>query len=241
MERELAQSAVSSIEFFLNPTIFGDDKLLRQIRDHLTAGDLIVIRNAFQIGFAESMFDCLDQFSNWKIYEGYEEHFHYHHHNIYDETLFPRELGRCRDIFGSEATKRFVQDIAKRDCTGPVTLSASLYLPGDHSLPHNDFTIRNGQQRQVAFIWNLTKQWQTDWGGEFFWCKKSYWVSPTFNTLLLFNVDRESKHFVTLVSPHAEGKRLAISGWWNGPAGSDDDNAVRKDKNANAEQLVEII
>jgi Rps23 Pro-64 3,4-dihydroxylase Tpa1-like proline 4-hydroxylase len=34
--------------------------------------------------------------------------------------------------------------------------------------------------------------------------------------LLLFNVDEHSKHFVTQVAPHAQGKRLAVSGWWYG-------------------------
>jgi Rps23 Pro-64 3,4-dihydroxylase Tpa1-like proline 4-hydroxylase len=241
MKRGLVESATSSIEFFLNPTIFANDKLIGQISDRLAGGDLIVIRKAFQEPFAENMFDCLDQFSNWKVYEGYEDHFHYHHHNIYDENLFPRELTRCRNIFGSESTRHFVQLLSSRDCTGTTTLSASLYLPGDHSLPHNDFIIRDGQQRQVAFVWNLTRNWQTDWGGEFFWCKKSYWVFPAFNTLLLFNVDRSSKHFVTMVAPHAKGKRLAISGWWTGQAESGNSDAVARDGGTNEEQLVEII
>lgn len=241
MERELLRSATSSIEFFLNPTIFANDKFIGQIGDRLAAGDLIVIRNAFQEAFAEKIFDCLDQFSNWKVYEGYEDHFHYHHHNIYDENLFPRELTRCRDIFGSKSSRHFVQLLSKRDCTGETTLSASLYLPGDYSLPHNDFIIRDGQQRQVAFVWNLTRNWQTDWGGEFFWCEKGRSIDPAFNTLLLFNVDRSSMHFVTMVAPHANGKRLAISGWWASQAESAESDAVARDGGTNDEQLVEII
>ena len=218
MKKELLQNAVNSIEFFLDSTISTDERCLQQIGAGLATGDLIVIRNAFQAGFAERMYDCLNEFSDWKLYEGYEKHFHYHHHNIYDETLFPDALIRCHDVFASNATKKFIEHLSQRDCSGPTTFSASLYLPGDHSLPHNDFTTRDGWQRQVAFVWNLTKNWQSDWGGDFFWCKKGRWIPPTFNTLLLFHVDRSSKHLVTMVSPHAKSKRLAISGWWHGKA-----------------------
>lgn len=69
-------------------------------------GDLIVIRDALQAAFAETMFACLDQFSDWKVYEGYKGHFHYHHHNIYDDELFPPDLLWCRAIFGSDSSKQ---------------------------------------------------------------------------------------------------------------------------------------
>jgi 2OG-Fe(II) oxygenase superfamily len=219
MKEEILRDAVSSIEFFLDPTISGDERLLRQISDHLIAGNLVVIRDAFQAGFAERMFECLNSFSNWTLYEGYEEHFHYRHHNIYDERLFPDPLKRCHDVFASEPTKSFINHLSQQDCTGKVVFSASLYRPGDHSLPHNDLKIHDGEQRQVAFVWNLTKGWRADWGGEFLWCKKSTAVEPAFNSLLLFNVDPGSMHFVTMVAPQAQSKRLAISGWWTGQRG----------------------
>lgn len=217
MSREL-NSALSSIEFYLNPNILANEKLFDEINDQLVKGRLIVIKKAFHDAFAERMFDCLDQFGDWKLYEDYQPHFHYRHHNIYDERLFPPDLERCREVFRSEATRSFIQRLSQRDCSGETTFSASLYLPGDHSLPHNDYLARHGQPRQVAFVWHLTKEWQEDWGGEFFWCEKSRSLPPGFNALLLFNVERSSQHFVTLVSPHARGKRLAINGWWHGKA-----------------------
>ena len=234
------ESVFNSIEFFLNPDVFAEEKLVDEISDQLADGHLIVIRNAFQDAFADHMFSCLDQFHEWRLYEGYQPHFHYHHHNIYDESLFPAELGHCHDIFSSEATKSFVQRLSRRDCSGDLSFSASLYLPGDYSLPHND-RIHAGPQRQVAFIWNLTKHWQADGGGEFFWCKKSKSIPPAFNTLFLFNVDYDSVHFVTLVSPHAQGKRLAISGWWTGPSQSKTDAAKHSGKAPSEMNLLEII
>jgi Rps23 Pro-64 3,4-dihydroxylase Tpa1-like proline 4-hydroxylase len=241
MEKELVKRTVNSIEFFLNPKIFGNSELERQINDHLMKGDLIVIRDALHAVFAERMFACLDQFSDWKVYEGYEEHFHYHHHNIYDDKLFPPDLLWCREIFASDSTKRFIQRLSQRDCAGETTFSASLYLPGDHSLPHDDFLGPKDHHRQVAFVWQLTKHWQSEWGGEFFWCRKNRFVSPSFNSLVLFCVQPTNMHFVTEVSPSAEGKRLAISGWWTGKMESKRDETSANDHSTDQKQLVEII
>lgn len=216
MNKQLLASTLNSLEFYFRQDFSPASERGSKIRDRLNAGDLIVIRDALHEGFAQRMFTCLDQYADWKLYEGYTEHFQYHHHNIYDENLFPADLIRCRDVFGSPATKNFIQQLALRDCSGKVVLSASWYLPGDHSLPHNDFLGDEDQHRQVAFVWQLTRNWHSKWGGEFFWCRKNRYVTPSFNTLLLFNVSVDSMHFVTHVSPEAESKRLAISGWWTG-------------------------
>jgi hypothetical protein len=241
MKEELAKSAVNSIEFFLNPKLSGDGGLAQQIGAHLINGDLIVIREALQPLFAERMFACLDQFADWKVYEGYEEHFHYHHHNIYDDKLLPPDLVWCRQIFSSDATKNFIQRLSQRDCAGETTYSASLYLPGDHSLPHNDFIGNKDKHRQIAFVWHLTKDWQSEWGGDFFWCRKNRYVPPSFNSLLLFRVQPANMHFVTVVSPHAESKRLAISGWWTGKMDSERAETSANDHSTDEKQLVEII
>lgn len=217
MDRELFEKSVNSIEFFLQAAVSTNGSLIEKVGTQIQHGRLIVIRDAFQPGFARQMFECLDQFSGWRLFEDYAKHFHYRHHNIYDDALFPPALLRCRDVFDSEATKLFIRNLSGRDCTGETIFSASLYRPGDHSLPHNDYLARNGEQRQVAFVWNLSQGWQPDWGGEFFWCPEARTVPSAFNTLLLFNVERNSQHFVTVVAPHARAKRLAISGWWTGP------------------------
>src|SRR5262249_26518257 len=151
------------------------------------------------------------------------------HHNIYDESLFPADLSWCQQIFQSDSTKDFIQRLSQRNCQGETVFSASLYLPGDHSLPHSDFLAHNNEHRQVAFIWHLTKHWQSDWGGDFFWCPNSRAISPSFNTLLLFNVRLDSTHSVTQVSPSARSKRLAISGWWTGTKASENHAARAQD------------
>jgi Rps23 Pro-64 3,4-dihydroxylase Tpa1-like proline 4-hydroxylase len=70
--------------------------------------------------------------------------------------------------------------------------------------------------RQLAFVWHLAKDWRSEWGGAFYWVPKASYLPPAFNTLYLFNVGPDSTHFVTQVSPYAQGKRLVINGWWTG-------------------------
>jgi hypothetical protein len=238
--RERLSGMVSSLEFFLNPQVVEDEGLKRQISDHLTNGNLVKIRAALQNAVAERMFTCLDQFSNWQVYEDYSTEFHYHHHNIYPENAhYPPDLNWCREVFGSESTKALIGKLSGRDCTGPTMLSASLYLPGDHSLPHTDFTGREGSYRQVAFVWHLTKNWQANWGGALYWCKTGKYVIPSFNSLLLFNVGTDSDHLVTTVSPYARSKRLAISGWWTSKHPTEDPHA--SDDEIKTPKLVELI
>ena len=108
--------------------------------------------------------------------------------------------------------------LSGRSCVGPVQFSASWYLPGDYSLPHNDIAESGkDSNRQLAYVWHLAKDWRSEWGGALYWCARAFYLPPVFNTLLIFNVGTESNHFVTQVSPYALGKRLAINGWWTGP------------------------
>src|SRR6266550_9270038 len=231
---------LTSLEFFLNPKVFQDPESKHQIRYHLNNVDLVVIRDALQTPVAEKMFACLDQFSDWKVFEDYQDHFHYHHHNIYDLALYPADLTWCREIFGSDATKSFVQELSQRDCGGEVVFSASWYLPGDHSLPHDDVSNQPGEHRQVAFVWHLTKEWKPNWGGDLFWCRKNRYISPSFNSLILFNVGPDSFHHVTQVSPYATSKRLAISGWWTSISATED-YVKQPDNGTSRQSLVELI
>jgi Rps23 Pro-64 3,4-dihydroxylase Tpa1-like proline 4-hydroxylase len=184
----------------------------------LAAGRLIVIREAFESSFAERMHRSLDICTTWRVHEKYEDHFHYHHHNLYRESEYPPDLTWCARVFDSVATKRWATQLSGRSCVGPTRCSASWYLPGDHSLPHTDAVASGGANRQLAFVWHLAKDWRSEWGGALFWCRKALYLSPIFNTLVLFNVGPDTSHFVTQVSPYAQGKRLAINGWWTGPA-----------------------
>lgn len=95
------------------------------------------------------------------------------------------------------------------------TLFASCYRPGDFLSPHTD----KGNGR-VAFVWNLTRDWKPQYGGNLHlldesWSKVDRVVAPDFNTLVLFNVEGDGRpHFVSHVAPSVPCPRLAISGWY---------------------------
>ena len=219
-----AADASPSIETYLRASLRGPASALAGAIPRMAAGNLIVIRDAFEQDFAERMYRSLDGCTTWRPYEGYEEDFSYHHHNLYHPEEYPPDLAWCSKIFGSSSTQEWVRRLSGRSCVGPTQFSASWYLPGDYSLPHNDIAEsgesfdRKVFNRQVAYVWHLAKDWRSEWGGALYWCAKAYYLPPVFNTLLLFNVGTESNHFVTHVSPYAQGKRLAINGWWTGPA-----------------------
>lgn len=185
-KNELLGRMFTSLEFFLNRPVFANEEGKHQISDHLRNGGLVLIRDALQEAVAMRVFACLDQFSDWKVYEDNKTAFHYHHHNIYEG--YPPDLEWCRGIFASEETKSLIQTLSQRDCSGDTVFSASWYLPGDHSLPHNDFVGNQSAIRQVAFIWHLTRDWQPHWGGDLFWSPTNRYLTPSFNSLILFNV-----------------------------------------------------
>src|SRR4051794_32669070 len=85
---------VLSIEGYLRPSLRGRGAI-EEAGERLAAGGLVVIRDAFQAAFAERMHRSLDTCMAWRVYEGYEEHFHYHHHNVYFESEYPPDIVWC--------------------------------------------------------------------------------------------------------------------------------------------------
>jgi thioredoxin 1 len=221
--RAAADASHLSIETYLRPALRGPGSALKDVVPRLAAGGLVVIRDAFEADFAERMYRSLDSYTTWRVHENYAERFSYYHHNVYHPEEFPADLAWCSKVFNSSKSKAWATRLSGRTCLGPTSISASWYLPGDHSLPHSD-NVTTGAHfiRQLAFVWHLAKDWRSEWGGAFYWCPKASYMPPAFNTLYLFNVGPESTHFVTEVSPYAQGKRLTINGWWTGPAATGD-------------------
>lgn len=102
-------------------------------------------------------------------------------------------------------------DIMKADA------QATRYLPGHFLRRHNDF----GQQgptdsRRAAYVFNLSRDWQADWGGQLQFLDDDGNVTeswlPRYNRLSLFAVP--TFHCVSCVAPYATSPRLAITGWF---------------------------
>ena len=196
----------------LRPALLEPD-VLERLTLALASGRLCVLRDAFIADFAESTHAALDASEGWELVEQYARPFMNYRHMMLFQNHFSAELHRCEAVFSSEPTKRLMCRLSGVDCLGPVdTPNVTLYRPGDYQFPHADA----GAKRSVSFVWNLSKSWQREWGGHFFWCSPPTNLVPAFNTLLLFRVTSDSYHFVCPISPKAEAKRLAISGWWSG-------------------------
>jgi hypothetical protein len=217
-----------SLQTMLRQDVFADPRSVDEISHHLRDGRLVVVRDALPPEFAERVHASLDTCDAWGTHEGAQAYFHFRHHNLYDPRSFPGPLTECTSLFGSPGTKRFIEQLSARSCSGPATVTASWYQPGDHNLPHNDYLAG----RSVAFIWYLTKDWDDSWGGHLFWCRSGTLLKPLFNCLTLFVVSRDeeldSSHFVSVVSSQARGKRLAVSGWWTEPPAAAVASAARK-------------
>lgn len=90
---------------------------------------------------------------------------------------------------------------------------ATLYAPGSFLRVHDDQV--EAEDRRIAYVLNLTRDWHADWGGLLHFCDEQKEVVdtfvPHFNSLSLFTVPQN--HFVSYVAPFAKGERQAITGW----------------------------
>lgn len=122
-------------------------------------------------------------------------------HRVLEYLNSPAFLEAMREITG-------VASIRKADA------QATCYRPG-HFLRHHDDSRQGDQLREVAYVINLTRKWQPDWGGLLHFHDEQGNVietlTPRFNTLNLFRVPMD--HYVSLVAPWAGANRYAITGW----------------------------
>jgi len=98
---------------------------------------------------------------------------------------------------------------------------ATAYAPGDFLTAHDDAV--SGKHRLAAYVFGLTPQWRTEWGGLLLFHEDGGDVEralmPRFNTLNIFAVPQ--LHSVSEVSRAAPFRRYSITGWLRaGPAGS---------------------
>lgn len=95
-----------------------------------------------------------------------------------------------------------------------VNAQATRYRPGLFLKRHNDSHASDGYL--YAYVMNLTRNWEADWGGLLHFLDARDEVEdtflPVFNSLSLFRVP--AYHMVSLVAPWAETPRHAITGWY---------------------------
>lgn len=141
----------------------------------------------------------------------------------FDSYLMPRAYfeGRSPDLLlhavfeflNSPQYVAFMRALTGDARVSRVDAQATAYRPGQFLRTHND--EHSGAGRLYAYVLNLTRRWQADWGGLLGFIDDDGRVIDTFmprwNALTLFRVP--VRHAVSMVMPWAQDERLAITGW----------------------------
>ena len=122
-------------------------------------------------------------------------------------------LHRVLELFNTPEYLGLMRELTGDTRLGRINAQASRYRRGHFLRYHTD--IDSSQGRLYAYVINLSRDWQADWGGLLQFIDDDGRVVDTFlprwNTLSLFNVP--AGHAVSLVAPWAAQDRLAITGW----------------------------
>jgi hypothetical protein len=199
------QGRLSILEV-LNPSFVSKLREGPELKQHFEAGQACFLRDALEVSFAQRVLRELEELRSFSVHENsYGKD-----HLLPQEGMWPASIAELRDILDHPDSKRAISEATGQNCYGPMQMNPALYLPGDSSGPHSDWA----DERTVAFVWYLAHDWDSDWGGSFYWAKSANFVVPQFNTLALFVVSHDSNHLVTTLTPFARGRRWTVAGWW---------------------------
>jgi Rps23 Pro-64 3,4-dihydroxylase Tpa1-like proline 4-hydroxylase len=130
----------------------------------------------------------------------------------------PAPLKAFADFLSSDAVLSFMRAVTGADDIVSSDARATAYGPGHFLTVHNDNDI--GETRRVAYVFNLTKQWQADWGGLLTFPdqdnRRAEAFIPAFNAMNLFAVPQP--HSVSFVAPFAGARRYSVTGWLHAAA-----------------------
>lgn len=146
---------------------------------------------------------------------GYQ--FMYHSYMMVSAYLDGRDPGlplhRVLEYLNAEPFLRFARQLTGVPELRRANAQATCYLPGDFLKMHTDADSTEG--RRFAYVINLTRGWQADWGGLLQFLDADGAVIETFlprwNSLSIFRVP--TAHCVSQVTGWAGAPRLAITGW----------------------------
>lgn len=118
------------------------------------------------------------------------------------------------DFLNSPEFLQFARRLTGEPSIVAVSAQATRYRAGQFLTRHQDKEVT--ENRVCAYVINLSKHWDSDWGGLLqFHDENNHLLesfAPYWNHLSLFRVPQS--HSVSLVSPWAGEPRLAITGWF---------------------------
>lgn len=136
-------------------------------------------------------------------------------HAAADRAGDPTPLNAFAQFLSSAEVLSFLRVVTGADDISFADAQATAYGPRHFLTTHDDEAPK--QERRVAYVFNLTKQWQADWGGLLTFHDDSKIVEamvPAFNALNLFAVPQP--HSVSFVVPFAPRRRISVTGWLRG-------------------------
>ncbi len=160
---------------------------------------MMEVQNTAQEGY-QFLFNTYQVVTAWK--EGRDPHLFLH--RFFELLNSPPVIEFARRVTGHN-------DIMKADA------QATRFLPGHYLRRHNDFEQKTPTDiRRAAYVFNLSRDWQADWGGQLQFMDEDdnvmeSWL-PRYNHLSLFEVP--IFHSVSCVAPYATSPRLSITGWF---------------------------
>ena len=171
----------------------------------------ILSANLMPLDLAERVFDFVDGGGVpdpfWGYYEVREPSFTYKFRRAWPHAPCGCVLCEAFELLHSAP---FCVDMAAFSGVSSVTPASmwlSHYEQGCECSWHTDKD--NGD---IAFIWNLSKNWKVEYGGNLIFDEITF--VPSFNQFIAFDVSGEGRGHrvspVTVASP----KRLALSGWY---------------------------
>lgn len=124
-------------------------------------------------------------------------------------------LNEFLEGLNSEPMLHYIRALTGMPAVVKADAQATRFGPGQFLRRHNDRSPPS-ETWLVAYVYNLTPQWQPDWGGYLHLLDTNGDVVrgllPRFNALNLMAVPQP--HLVSAVAPFAGAYRYAITGWF---------------------------
>lgn len=132
-----------------------------------------------------------------------------------EDSSAPGVLDAISRDWESESLLQTLRTVVDNDDIAQIDAQLTRYKPGHFLKHHSDEGYQSAQQRKVAYVMSLSKDWQPDWGGLLHFQNADGKIieslTPEFNSLTLFKVP--TAHFVSQVTNYCPASRYSMTGW----------------------------
>ena len=140
----------------------------------------------------------------------------------------PESPTKMADLFVSKMLMQikielesFIPELTGIQTLENLWIGCQRYRAGHFLKPHTDRGQTDYGWRRIAFSLHMTPDWEADWGGQIMYTKKddpnpiTRVISPTFNTLHIFEVNDDEVHHVVPIAAYTKNSRFGIHGWFH--------------------------